>query len=95
MMLDQDVVAVSPASVYRVLATAGLLLPWNATPSTKGTGCGPPLEPHEHRPTDVSYLNVCGTFYYLCHVLDGCRRANLHWEIRESMRRRTRRRSPA
>jgi hypothetical protein len=38
MMLDQDVVAVSPASVYRVLCTAGLLKPWNATPSTKGTG---------------------------------------------------------
>jgi transposase InsO family protein len=30
-------------------------------------------------------LNICGTFYYLCSVLDGCSRANLHWEIRESM----------
>jgi len=29
MMLDQDVVAVSPASVYRVLSKAGLLQPWN------------------------------------------------------------------
>jgi transposase InsO family protein len=85
MMLDRDVVAVSPASVYRVLAKAGLLKPWNATPSTKGTGFVQPLEPHEHWHTDVSYLNVCGTFYYLCSVLDGCSRSNLHWEIRESM----------
>ena len=23
--------------------------------------------------------------YYLCSVLDGCSRASLHWEIRESM----------
>ena len=38
MMLDQDVVAVSPASVYRVLGKAGLLQPWTATPSKKGTG---------------------------------------------------------
>jgi putative transposase len=85
MMLDQDVVAVSPASVYRVLAKAGLLQPWNVTPSKKGTGFVQPLEPHEHWHTDISYLNVCGTFYYLCSVLDGCSRANLQWEIRESM----------
>jgi transposase InsO family protein len=71
--------------VYRVLAKAGLLKPWNGTPSTKGTGFVQPLEPHEHWHTDVSYLNVCGTFYYLCSVLDGCSRSNLHWEIRESM----------
>jgi transposase InsO family protein len=85
MMLDADVVAVSPASVYRVLSKAGLLQPWNATPSKKGTGFIQPLAPHEHWHTDVSYLNICGTFYYLCSVLDGCSRANLHWEIRESM----------
>lgn len=85
MMLDADVVAVSPASVYRVLSKAGLLQPWNATPSKKGTGFVQPLAPHEHWHTDVSYLNICGTFYYLCSVLDGCSRANLHWEIRASM----------
>jgi len=85
MMLDQDVVAVSPTSVYRVLGKAGLLQPWNATPSKKGTGFVQPLAPHEHWHTDVSYLNICGTFYYLCSVLDGCSRASLHWEIREAM----------
>jgi transposase InsO family protein len=88
MMLDQDVVAVSPASVYRVLAKAGLLQPWNATPSKKGTGFVQPLAPHEHWHTDVSYLNICRTFYYLCSVLDGCSRSSLHWEIRESMKER-------
>ena len=44
-----------------------------------------PREPHQHWHTDISYLNICGTFYYLCSVLDGCSRANLQWEIRESM----------
>ena len=34
---------------------------------------------------DVSYLNICGTFYYLCSVLDGYSRYIVHWEIRESM----------
>jgi hypothetical protein len=36
MMLDADIVAVSAASVYRVLKGAGLLQRWNRTPSRKG-----------------------------------------------------------
>src|SRR5438067_111286 len=35
---------------------------------------------------DVSYINVSGTFYYLCSVLDGTSRYIVHWEIRESMK---------
>jgi len=86
MMLDADIVAVSPASVYRVLAGAGLLGVRNWSPSKKGTGFVQPLAPHEHWHVDVSYLNICGTFYYLCSVLDGCSRLIVHWEIREQMK---------
>jgi transposase InsO family protein len=86
MMLDQDVVAVSPSSVYRVLAGAGLLGIRNWSPSKKGTGFVQPLKPHEHWHVDVSYINICGTFYYLCSVLDGCSRSIVHWEIREQMK---------
>ncbi len=35
---------------------------------------------------DVSYINISGTFYYLCSVLDGCSRSIVHWEIREQMK---------
>jgi len=38
MMLDADVVAVSPSSVWRVLGQAGRLTKWNGKPSKKGTG---------------------------------------------------------
>lgn len=38
MMLDADVVACSPASVYRVLKKAGLLAGPSPTITTKGTG---------------------------------------------------------
>ena len=86
MMLDQEVVAVSPASVYRVLFGAGLLGIRNWTPSKKGTGFVQPLRPHEHWHVDVSYINISGTFYYLCSVLDGCSRSIVHWEIREQMK---------
>jgi transposase InsO family protein len=85
MMLDQDVVATSPSSVYRVLKGAGLLGPWNAKPSKKGTGFVQPLAPHEHWHVDISYINVCGTFYYLCSLLDGASRFIVHWELWERM----------
>ena len=45
-----------------------------------------PLKPHEHWHTDISYINICGTFYYLWSVLDGFSRPIVHWEICESMR---------
>lgn len=85
MMLDADVVACSPSSVYRVLKAGGLLERHNAKPSKKGTGFVQPLAPHDHWHVDVSYLNLSGTFYYLCSVLDGCSRSIVHWEIRETM----------
>lgn len=85
MMLDNDIVAVSPSSVYRVLKQAGLLQKWAPKVSQKGTGFVQPLQPHEHWHIDISYLNICGTFYYLCSILDGCSRYIVHWEIRESM----------
>jgi putative transposase len=85
MMLDADVVAVSPATTYRVLAAAGRLDRWARTPSKKGTGFVQPVRPHEHWHIDVSYLNLSGTFYYLCSVLDGYSRAIVHWDLRASM----------
>jgi putative transposase len=86
MMLDGDVVSVSPATTYRVLSRAGRLDRWKPKPSKKGTGFVQPLQPHEHWHIDVSYLNLGGTFYYLCSLLDGASRAIVHWEIRESMK---------
>ena len=85
MMLDDDVVAVSPASVYRVLKAAGRLDRRWLKPSKKGTGFVQPLRPHEHWHVDISYINVQGTFYYLTSLLDGASRFIVHWELRESM----------
>jgi putative transposase len=86
MMLDADVVAVSPSSVYRVLKQAGVLERHNVKPSKKGTGFVQPLLPHEHWHVDVSYINIAGTFYFLFSILDGCSRFIVHWEIRETMK---------
>ena len=77
--------SVSPATVWRVLNKEGLLRLWKPTPSKKGTGFQQPMHPHQHWHMDVSYINISGTFYYLCSVLDGCSRYIVHWDIRESM----------
>ncbi len=86
MMLDRDIVACSPSSVYRVLKAAGLVGDRRSAPSRKGSGFVQPEQPHQHWHVDVSHLNIHGTFYYLCSVLDGCSRAIVHWEIRETMK---------
>jgi putative transposase len=86
MMLDRDVAAVSPATTYRVLQGAGLIGARPALPSRKGKGFVQPLEPHEHWHVDFSYVNIGGTFYYLCSVLDGASRAILAWDIRPQMK---------
>jgi transposase InsO family protein len=85
MMLDADIVVVSPSSMWRVLSQAGLLSKWNGKPSKKGTGFAQPLAVHQHWHIDVSYLNIGGTSYYLCSILDGFSRYVLNWDIRESM----------
>ena len=85
MMLDADVVAASPSSVYRVLKSAGRIGSPERGPSGKGQGFDQPSRPHEHWHIDIAYLNICGTFYYLCTILDSYSRYIVHWEIRESM----------
>jgi len=85
MMLDRDVVAVSPSSVYRVLKAAGRIGRSTNKPSKKGTGFHQPKKPHEHWHIDISYVNIHGTFYYLTTILDGYSRYIVHWEIRRSM----------
>jgi putative transposase len=85
MMLDRDVVAASPSSVYRVLKAAGRIGRSANKPTKKGTGFHQPEQTHEHWHLDISYINIHGTFYYLTTVLDGYSRYIVHWEIRRSM----------
>ncbi len=85
MMLDDDIVAVSPSTTYRVLKAARRLDRKKNLPSKKGTGFQQPEKPHKHWHVDISYLNLGGTFYFLISVLDGYSRYIVHWEIREKM----------
>jgi transposase InsO family protein len=85
LMLDADGVAGSSASVYRVLKAADLIGRNKNKPSKKGTGFRQPSAAHHHWHIDISYINLAGTFYYMCSVLDGYSRFIVHWDIREQM----------
>ena len=79
MMLDGGLVAVSPATVYRVLKVAGVVDRWNGNPSRKCTGFVQQLRPHEHWHIDIRYINIARTFYDLCSILDGRRASSFTW----------------
>ena len=86
MLIDADIVAVSPASVWRVLGQAGRMQKAAPPGSTKkGTGFVQPVAVHEHWHIDIAHINIHGTFYYLCAVLDGASRFLIAWDLRESM----------
>jgi transposase InsO family protein len=84
-MVDEDVAYVSPSSVYRILNDADLLYRWKRS---RGVGEPPPrpVRPNERWHTDIMYLRVEGTWYFLVTVLDGYSRYVVHWELLTSMR---------
>lgn len=84
-LLDLGEVCVSPSTVYRVLSEAEALRHWNRAPSKKGTGFHQPTYAHEHWHIDISYINMCSTFYYLFSVLDGYSRSIIEWDLGSSM----------
>ena len=84
MMLDENIVAVSPSSVYRVLKRYNLLLTAWRHEKAKGSGFNQPIEPHQHWHLDISYINYKGTFVFLAALIDGYSRFIVHHEIKTS-----------
>jgi len=85
-MLDLNIAAVHPSSVYRILKKAGLLNKWNTNKrNLKGGGFKQPDYSHNHWHVDIKYLNFNGTFLFLISVLDGYSRYVLHHEVRHTM----------
>jgi putative transposase len=86
MMADEQVAAVPPSSVHRVLQVARLSSRWTPAPGGASKhGFDQPTRPHEQWHTDIAYLNILGTHYFFIGVLDGYSRAIIHHEIRLDM----------
>ncbi len=84
-MVDADVAYVSPSSVYRILEAADLLYRWKRSQSS-GTKPAAPTRPHERWHTDLMYLRLQDTWYFLVTVLDAYSRYVVHWELLTTMR---------
>jgi putative transposase len=86
MMIDADVVFVSPSSVYRILFSYGLLNKWeNDSDSKKGEGFVQPEKIHEHWHIDIKYVNYRGAFLFLISIIDGFSRYIVNHGLRRSM----------
>jgi len=86
MMLDENIVAVSPSSVYRTLKKAGMLNRWNKVKTSgKGKGYKQPCTVHSEWHIDIKYVNFKGTFLFLISIIDGYSRYITHHELRTHM----------
>ena len=83
-MLDADVAYLSESSVYRILQASDLLSRWKRSASV-GTPPAKPTRPHERWHTDLMYLRVADTWYFLVTVLDAYSRYVVHWELLTTM----------
>ena len=86
-MVDANIAAVSPATVYNVLKRGGLTKKWAEQGKESKKGFDQPKGVHEQWHTDFSYIRVCGNYYYFVSVMDGYSRKILTWGLYESMER--------
>lgn len=85
-MIDKNICAASPSTVYRILKREGLLNRWKGNRSvTKGKGYRQPEAPHKEWHTDIKYVNFKGTFLFFISIMDGYSRYIIHHELRSSM----------
>jgi transposase InsO family protein len=83
-MIDADVAYLSESSVYRILREADLLARWKRS-SHSGQAPTKPTRPHERWHTDLMYLRIADSWYFLVTVLDAYSRYVVHWELLTTM----------
>ena len=85
MMVDEDVVYVSPGTVYNVLSKHDLLYRWKRS-QTVGIMVTKPTKPNQRWHTDIMYLWLSGRWYFFVGVIDAYSRYLVHWELLTSMK---------
>jgi len=84
MMVDEDVAYLSESSVYRILKDEDLLYRWKRSRRV-GTPPPEPTGPNQRWHTDIMYLRVEDSWYFLVTVLDGYSRYVVHWDLLATM----------
>jgi transposase InsO family protein len=86
MMIDGDIVYVSPSSVYRELKAAGLLGKGvKVKKLKKGRGYKQPEGAHKEWHIDISYIKIGKIWFFLIAVIDGYTRYIVSWDLRGSI----------
>ena len=83
MMMDADIVAASPSTVYDVLRRAGVMRACRGKSGCKGVGFRQPDGPHRHWHTDTTHVKVNGVAANLCSIIDGYSRYNVAHRLGE------------
>jgi transposase InsO family protein len=86
MMVDADVVYLTPSTVYRILDRYDLLYRWKRPEPGQGRRVPEASYPDEVWHVDLMYLWVKGRWYFLVSILDSYSRYIVHWELALSMR---------
>jgi transposase InsO family protein len=84
MMIDEDIVYLSPSSVYRILSEEDLLVRNKKRGKGKGKYDYKPSAPHQQWHTDIMYLRVKGRWYFFIGFIDAYTRYMVHWELLET-----------
>ncbi len=84
-MVDEDVVYLSPSTVYRILKREDLVCPWRRRKKRRREEDEKARWPNEIWATDLKYVAVGARNYYLISFLDEYSRYIVHHELLPSM----------
>jgi len=83
MMMEDDIVYISPSSVYRFLLDHDLLSRFKKSSKSSRGYNFIPTAPHQQWHTDIMYLWVSGRWYFFIGFIDAYSRYIVHWELLE------------
>jgi transposase InsO family protein len=86
MMVDEDIVYLTPSTVYRILDRYYLLYRWKRPEPGRCRRLPEASYPNEVWHVDLMYLWVKRRWYFLVSILDSYSRYIVYWELSLSMR---------
>jgi putative transposase len=84
-MVDEDVVCLSPSTVYRILKTAKLVCPWRRRTKRSREEDEKATRPNERWATDVMQIMIGAGTYFVVNFMDEYSRYVVHFEIATGM----------
>jgi transposase InsO family protein len=80
-MVDEDVVCLSPSTVYRILKEANLVCPWRRRSKRRREQDEKATQPNQIWATDLMYVQVGGGTYFFVSFIDEYSRYVVHHEL--------------